>query len=298
MKRELYWSLFVFAVIVLAFFGIHYYLLSEQGFGPQNYLWAFLFLVPGVMVVGYIFLSLVLEKQQRHEEQLEHLVREVLHEINLPIATIDANLEMIVRRARDEKLLRRLDRIGAAARRLKRLYRDLAYEIRREIAPVERQRFDLAELLNERIEFFRELGRNPIEVDLEPTPVVADRIGMEQVVDNLLENAMKYSPVERPVQVTLKEGQLTIRDRGIGMDENELLRIYERYYQSDRQVRGEGIGLALVKRYCDDEGIKLRIRSKKGEGTTVLMELGKIREPGKSRAGRESMKRVSPTKEG
>ncbi len=67
-----------------------------------------------------------------------------------------------------------------------------------------------------------------------------------------------------------------IRDEGIGMDENEILRVYERYYQSDRQVRGEGIGLALVKRYCDDERIALRIVSKKGEGTSVHLGLKRI----------------------
>ena len=67
-----------------------------------------------------------------------------------------------------------------------------------------------------------------------------------------------------------------IRDEGIGMDENEILQVYERYYQSDRQVRGEGIGLAIVKRYCDDEGIALRIISRKGEGTTIHLDLKKI----------------------
>ena len=278
MKREIVWTLFVFAAIILAFFGIHFTLLSEQGFDREDYLWGFLLLFPGIMIVGYIFLSIVLEKQQRQEERLEHLVREVLHEINLPLSTIEANLSMIQRAAGEEdgRLLRRLDRIGAASRRLKKLYRELAYELRREIAPIERERFDLAELLSERAEQFREMGRNSVETELEPMTITADRIGMEQVVDNLLENAFKYSEASRPVTVTLREGELAIRDEGIGMDENEILHIYERYYQGDRQVRGEGIGLALVKRYCDDEGIGLRIVSEKGKGTTVRLDLSKL----------------------
>jgi signal transduction histidine kinase len=275
MKRHLKWGLFIFGVTFFAFFGIHYIFLLQQGFSPSSYLTGALFLIPAVLVVGYIFLSQLLEHQERQEERLEHLVREVLHEINLPISTIEANLSM-VRKAippEEPRLSRRLERIGSASRRLKKLYRELAYNIRREIMPVEKERFDLAELLRDRIASFREMGRNPIVAELEPLEMEADRIGMEQTVDNLLENAMKYSEKEKPVTVALKKGELRIRDRGIGMDENEILRIFERYYQSDRRSRGEGIGLSLVKRYCDENGIGLKIRSRKGEGTEVILDL-------------------------
>jgi signal transduction histidine kinase len=66
------------------------------------------------------------------------------------------------------------------------------------------------------------------------------------------------------------------------MDENEILRIFERYYQGDRSSRGEGIGLSLVKRFCDENAIVLRFRSRKGEGTEVLLELERciVSEPG------------------
>ncbi len=277
MKKELGWSLVIFGVIILAFFGIHFLFLAQEGFDRRNYLTAFSILFPGVMIVGYIFLSGLLESRHRQEEELEHLVREVLHEINLPLSTIEANTSMILKKSDDERLKRRIKRIEAASKRLARLYRELSYNIKRQIAPVERERFDLAEVVAERAGFFREMGRNPITTELESSPIVADRIGLEQVLDNLLENAMKYSDKEAPILIRLQGGELSIRDSGIGMDENEILRIYERYYQSDRNVKGEGIGLALVKRYCDDEGIGLRIRSTPGEGTEVSLDFsGKV----------------------
>lgn len=277
MKKELGWSLVIFGVIILAFFGIHFLFLAQEGFDRRNYLTAFSILFPGVMIVGYIFLSGLLESRHRQEEELEHLVREVLHEINLPLSTIEANTSMILKKTDDERLKRRIKRIEAASKRLARLYRELSYNIKRQIAPVERERFDLAEVVAERAGFFREMGRNPITTELESSPIVADRIGLEQVLDNLLENAMKYSDKEAPILIRLQGGELSIRDSGIGMDENEILRIYERYYQSDRNVKGEGIGLALVKRYCDDEGIGLRIRSTPGEGTEVSLDFsGKV----------------------
>jgi signal transduction histidine kinase len=277
MNRQQGWALFVFGVIFLAFFGIHYLFLSRQGFGESNYLTALLFLFPALLIVGYIFLSQVLEHQERQEERLEHLVREVLHEINLPIATMEANLSMIEQSIPPEKsrIHRRLQRIASASRRLKKLYRELAYNIRREIMPIEKERFDLKEMVEERAAFFRELGRNPLALKLESVVIEADRIGMEQVLDNLLENAMKYSEGDRPIDVTLTRGELRIRDRGIGMDENEILRVFERYYQSDRRRQGEGIGLSIVKRYCDENGLSLKIRSAEGEGTEVILYLEK-----------------------
>ncbi|WP_292654327.1 HAMP domain-containing sensor histidine kinase [Nitratifractor sp.] len=277
MKKELIWSLVIFGTIIVAFFGIHFLFLAQEGFDRSNYLTAFAILFPGVMIVGYIFLSGQLESRHRQEEELEHLVREVLHEINLPLSTIEANTSMILKKSEDERLTKRIRRIEAASKRLARLYRELSYNIKRQIAPVEREHFDLADVVEERAAFFREMGRNPIETNLESTFITADRIGLEQTLDNLLENAMKYSDKKEPILIRLDGGELLIRDRGIGMDENEILRIYERYYQSDRNVKGEGIGLALVKRYCDDEGIGLRLRSVPGEGTEVSLDFsGKI----------------------
>ena len=273
MRSPLWWSLALFGVILLAFFGIHYLFLKQQGFEEGNYLTALALLFPAALVVGYIFLTQLLEQQERQEERLEHLVREVLHEINLPIATIEANLSMARKSIpeREDRLHRRLGRIDSAAKRLKKLYRELAYNIRREIMPVEKERFELRDLVEERLAFFRGLGRNEIRADLEALEVLADRIGLEQVLDNLLENAMKYSEAGDPIEVTLKGRRLAIRDRGIGMDENEILRIFERYYQSDSRRKGEGIGLSIVKRYCDENGLDLKIRSRKGEGTEVAI---------------------------
>jgi len=127
-------------------------------------------------------------------------------------------------------------------------------------------------LILERVEAMRLLKRNPFLLDLTFYSIKVDKIGFEKVLDNILSNAMKYSSKSAPIEIVLKNGVLSITDKGIGMDETELLKIYERYYQLDNKIRGEGIGLALVKAYCDDEKIKIRIESKKGEGTKVSFD--------------------------
>jgi signal transduction histidine kinase len=269
------WPIFVFFVMVTSFFAVQYLFLERSAPDREEYLKAYLFVVPAILVSGYIFISSLIERKRRQDDMLEHLVREVLHEINLPIATMEANISMIEKSLDDRKTLKRVERLKSASRRLKKLYRELAYNIRREIAPVEVETFSLDELIRERVAWFSDLGRNRIELVLDGFVMDGDRVGTEQVLDNILENAMKYSNPSDDVTVTLRGGTLSIVDRGIGMDENEILRIYERYYQSDRAVQGEGIGLAIVKRYCDDERIPLRIESSPGRGTKVTLDFSK-----------------------
>jgi signal transduction histidine kinase len=141
---------------------------------------------------------------------------------------------------------------------------------------VEKEVFDLEDLVKERVSVFQEQKRNPFHLALEPLRIEADKIGFEQMFDNLLSNAMKYSSKESPVEVTLKDQRLSVKDRGVGMSSTELLRMHERYYQADDKNDGDGIGFALVKAYCDEEGIEIYIQSEKGVGTNVDLNLSKV----------------------
>jgi len=275
--RDYLFPLLIFAVIILAFFGVHFVYLYNNSHTDLEYLKAFIILFPASLVVGYIYIVQLLEENKRHTRNMEHLVKEVLHEINLPISTIKANISMLKRSENDTKMQKRLDRIDRATVRLEKLYRELSYNIKREIMPIAKEEFDLKDVIIENCEFFKELKRNPILLDLESSIVVSDKIGFMQVFDNILENAFKYSDsIETPIKIVLKNAILSIEDRGIGMDESEILKVYERYYQGSSSSAGEGIGLAIVKRYCDEEGIYLKIESKKGEGTKVIMDFGKL----------------------
>jgi len=276
--RDYLFPLLIFAVIILAFFGVHFIYLYNNSHTDLEYLKAFIILFPASLVVGYIYIVQLLEENKRHTKNMEHLVKEVLHEINLPISTIKANISMLNRSNSDIKMQKRLDRIDRATVRLEKLYRELSYNIKREIMPIAKEEFDLKDIIIENCEFFKELRRNPILLDLESCRVVSDKIGFMQVFDNILENAFKYSDsIETPIKIVLKNAILSVEDRGIGMDESEILKVYERYYQGSSSSAGEGIGLAIVKRYCDEEGISLKIDSKKGEGTKVILDFSKVK---------------------
>jgi signal transduction histidine kinase len=93
--------------------------------------------------------------------------------------------------------------------------------------------------------------------------------------DNLIENAMKYSDKTSPIHILLKDFILTIEDKGIGIEEKSLASIFKRYYQYNNKQQGKGIGLALVKDYCDKEKIKIALSSKVDKGTIVKLNLSK-----------------------
>ena len=95
---------------------------------------------------------------------------------------------------------------------------------------------------------------------------------MSKVIDNIIDNAVKYSPNSKSIDIELHDYTLTIKDYGCGMDEVELLNIFDNYYQSDNSMQGFGIGLSLVKRFCDKQGIRLSFKSKPNDGTTVILK--------------------------
>ena len=274
-QKDIIWALVIFGLIILSLFGVHFVYLYNTSHTDIEYIYALFILFPASLVVGYIFISQLIDSKNRYDKKIEHIVKEVLHEINLPISTIDANCSML-KSDLDTKRLKRVERIEKASKRLKKLYKDLEYNIKKDIVPIEKEEFSLKDIVQESIEYFRYMKRNEFIVDVEDIKLYGDKIGLIQVIDNLVENAMKYSNIDNAISIKLQDNILTIEDRGIGMDEGEILKVYERYYQSDRESIGEGIGLAIVKRYCDDEGIELRIESKKQKGTKVIMDLSKL----------------------
>ena len=276
-KRSSIWpSLILYVVATAGLLLLLFLFFRMQGLSWENFSIAMVMFVPAIAAVGYLLLGDAAEGKQRQDARLENLTREILHEINLPIATIKSNLQMLAVRTDNRQNLKRIARAEEALIRLTRLYDGLSYSIRREIHAIEPETFDLSEVVQERVAVHAEMGRNRFEVSIAPLMIHADRIGLEQVLDNLIQNSMKYSEASEPITVTLEGTQLRIRDEGIGMDAAQIARIYERYYQGDSHAPGEGIGLALVKRYCDETRIAIRIDSVVGGGTTVILNLEKV----------------------
>lgn len=252
------------------------YLLREM---LQIHQWGIIAL--GVLIasigLGKILSHIAIDPLKEHFYHLDRFSKETLHELNLPVNTITANVAMLRKTHTDEKSQKRLKRIELAATMLKERYNELDYMIQKQMEREVIVPFDLGRLIEERVAFLSGLYPSvEWSLELHSREVELDAMGMAKVIDNLIDNGVKYSLASPTIKITLLNNSLSICDQGCGMDEMTLMRIFEQYYQSDTTMAGYGIGLSLVKRYCDRHRIGLSVQSRIGKGTCVTLEFKKI----------------------
>ena len=221
--------------------------------------------------------SFLLSPLFQTNELLERLVRETLHELNAPLATIQTNVHLLAKEHQDPKSSKRLGRIKEACTNLYALYEQMEYYIKREIRLVKHEVFDAKEAVEACIIRCSGMqGDLSLVCDLAPLHVKTDRVGFEQCVGNVLSNAYKYNRPSGWVKISLHQGCLSIEDGGIGMDEQTRFRVFDRYYQGHPSSTGYGLGLSMVKAYCDTYGVFITFISKKNIGTQVSLHLASI----------------------
>jgi len=276
-SKELLFALIIYVVTMTVLLMAVYRFLENWHLSEFNFFIAGALVLFVAMGWGYVLTSIIFAPKQQMEDALTMITNDIIHELNIPLSTIEANTSMLKKSLHDdEKSLKRLQRIDDASYRLKKLYNELVYTLEKEIHEIAKECFDLKTVVAERVVFFQEQSRNTFEVIVPTYTIEVDKIGFEQMLDNILSNAMKYSSKETLISLTLEEDTLCIEDRGVGMSTSELLRVHERYFKGDENSKGVGIGLALVKRYCDSQNVQIQIQSEKDVGTSVSLDLSKV----------------------
>ncbi|HHW33772.1 MAG TPA: GHKL domain-containing protein [Paracoccus solventivorans] len=231
-------------------------------------------------------------EQERIGAFRRDFVANVSHELRSPLTTLVSIIDTLKGAARDDPAARErfLTAMQHEAQRMARLVRDLlslsrteAEERRRPNTPV-----DVAELARAVTDTLRpqaeaagvalELGATP---GIPPIPADADQL--TQVLQNLIENAIKYDTLGRRVTVRIHPGQgegmlrIDVADQGEGIEPQHLPRLTERFYRVDRsrsrEQGGTGLGLAIVKHIVNRHRGRLAIASERGRGTTVSVFL-------------------------
>jgi len=226
-----------------------------------------------IILSGVFISKLAVDPLQEYVQNLQNLSKETLHELNLPLSTIKINLGMIHKGISDEKTLKRLNRIESACEMLQERYNELDYLIKMQSRVDVNESFFLDVLVEDRVDFLSKIYPHiTFHLTLENLEIFSDKTGLTKVIDNIVDNGVKYSKDSKDIDIQLKNNILFIRDYGIGMDEVELLEIFDNFYQSNSTMRGFGIGLGMVKRFCDKNSIELTFQSKKDFGTTVELK--------------------------
>ncbi|HUH41959.1 MAG TPA: HAMP domain-containing sensor histidine kinase [Sulfurimonas sp.] len=272
MFRNLRITIFIYYVLTaLSLLGILYYFVSIVE--TQNIFLLFFVLFLLTIFTGIIIAKLSIDPLFEHVNNLQNLSSETLHELNLPISTIKTNISMLKKALSSEKDLKRASRIESACSMLQERYNELDYMIKLQSANIKHETISLDELLVNRVDFLKQIYQHiEFTLDVESTTITNDIIGLSKVIDNLLDNAVKYSLNIHKIDITLHQHSLYIKDYGCGMDEVELLKIFDKYYQSNENMQGFGIGLSMVKRFCDANSVTLNFKSIPNIGTTVILK--------------------------
>jgi two-component system sensor histidine kinase MprB len=215
-----------------------------------------------------------LEESQRAQQQL---IADASHELRTPLTAHRANIELL---ARPDLPVERRQRVLAAAVRgieeLSALVGDLIQAARSGRSVDAREPLAFDELAGAAVE--RARHRAPelrFEARLEPHQIVGARARLERAIDNVLDNAIKWSPSGGTIDVELRAGTLTVRDHGPGIEGADLPHVFDRFYRSAsaRGLPGSGLGLAIVKQTVDDHGGSVAIANAAGGGTVVTIHL-------------------------
>ena len=231
-------------------------------------------LVAGAALLYLFFAPSIIDPFLQTDEKLKEMIDHTLHELNTPIATIEANTAMLRRSLTDPKALKRLDRIAGAAADLGKLYARIEYDIKENIEHITRSRFHLKPLITHSLAKFEEIRGDIALIDESADLILfSDPDGFARMLDNLISNAIKYNRPGGFVRLYTEGTKLCIEDSGIGIDPKNLFIVYEKSFQENPTTEGYGLGLSIVKNFCDREKIIIKIDTRKGEGTTFSLDL-------------------------
>jgi two-component system OmpR family sensor kinase len=227
------------------------------------------------LLLGLFLAKLFLKPMRDSIVLLDRFIKDTTHELNTPLSTILANIEMMDKNVMVDKNIKKLNRINIAAKTVSILYKDLTYLTLEQEQKNQDETIALKALIQDRAEYFSTLAQSKqLEciLELEESTLYADKRKITRVIDNLISNAVKYNRRNGTVGIRLRQGELTIWDTGIGIKDKNLPFMFDRYLRFNESEGGFGIGLSIVKSILDEYNIEIEVNSEEDKGTKVVLK--------------------------
>jgi len=228
----------------------------------------------------------LLEALESSRRAQSRLVLDASHELRTPLTSLRTNLEVIRRvdELSDEDRSVLVDDVLVQLQELTDIVGDLAELARGDQAPAPAEPLRLDLLVSDAVVVANTHGRADdvsFEFEAEPCWVDAHADRLSRAVGNLLDNARKWSPPGQPVTVECADGTVVVRDRGPGIAEDDLPRIFDRFYRSPaaRGLPGSGLGLAIVAQVVKAEGGTVTAENDPAGGARMTMRLPTVPAP-------------------
>jgi two-component system OmpR family sensor kinase len=226
------------------------------------------------MLFGLYLAKLFVKPMRDSIMLLDRFIKDTTHELNTPLSSILANVEMMDTDVMVEKNRKKLNRINIAAKTVSTLYKDLTYLTLEQERENEDELIRVEELLYDRAEYFRVLAQSKeltCDMDIQEAILTMDKRKLTRVIDNLISNAIKYNKRKGVVGIKLRQGRLEIWDTGIGISQEDQSVMFDRYMRFNQTEGGFGVGLSIVKNIIDEYGMHIEVISKKNEGTRMVL---------------------------
>ncbi|MGK7389152.1 MAG: PAS domain-containing sensor histidine kinase [Candidatus Cyclobacteriaceae bacterium M2_1C_046] len=212
------------------------------------------------------------------------------HELKTPITVISSYLEILQGVLKDEthleiisKCINNIDSMNVLITNLL----DIT-QINQEHFPIEKKKENLTSILKSCVENQREAHKNKqveLIIEIDPANVMADRVRMEQVINNLLTNAIKYSPQSDKIIVKIERSDLetvkvSVQGFGIGISKEDLPKIFDRYYRVRSQttdfIKGWGLGLFIIQQIIKSHSSIIQVTSEPNKGSCFYFTMDTV----------------------
>lgn len=214
------------------------------------------------MIISYFIIKICIKALLEKINLLNSFIADTTHEINTPLSVILMSIEMF-----ENNPKKYLCNIKIASKTLSNLYNDLVL-LNLKSSPNNIEKIDLKEIINERILYFSQLYSSKnlrIISNLDSVFLQSDRAKFEKVFDNLFSNAIKYSDEGCEILLNLNNSEFSILNYGEGIKKENIDKIFDKFSRFNSQTGGFGIGLSLVKKYCNELGFKITASSKNSQ---------------------------------
>ncbi len=237
-----------------------------------------------VIIIGASVVWTSFRRSIKLNRQQNNFMLSVTHELKSPIAAMKLNLQTLEKYRLDEQKQKQLvERSIKEANRLNDLFNNVLFATQLEgknYIP-SKEKFDLYEMVEDCIRDYANRYPRPFDEDLEPCQISGDRLMLQMALNNLLENAVKYTPTDKAISVKLfkQEGfvKLQVMDMGQGIPDGEKRKIFNKFYrvgnEESRKTKGTGLGLYLTAKIIAEHKGSISVKDNYPKGALFEISL-------------------------
>ena len=225
-----------------------------------------------------IVFNAMIDKLEYSIKKEKQFISDVSHELKTPLTVLQGYLKLLKKNRKPEFVDEYIKVCSEEQLRMINLTRVLLDLYKIEKSEVVKEAVDIAFLLKNIVDVYQNINEDfVITLEIEENDfVLGNASHLEQIIYILLDNAIKYSTDSKRIDVIYKDDRLSIKDHGIGMDEQSLNKIFDRFFRVEQsrsfKKKGYGIGLSILNEICNKYDYKIEVMSKPGVGSVFVID--------------------------